>query len=167
MNNCTSRSCHTAVITSIKYKWHRSVIWRVVTITTSSLLTCDFKLSSQLWHSPCSGLGFSIAGGVDNQHIPGDSGIFVTKITEGGAAEVDSRLGVDDRILAVSCCCRISRSWMYESGMSKLRFWLLQTKISLIVDAKTFSRFFNFRTFCKKIKTLHKQHIMINKFEGE
>jgi len=39
---------------------------------------------------------------VDNQHIPGDSGIFVTKITEGGAAEVDSRLGVDDRILAVS-----------------------------------------------------------------
>jgi len=49
----------------------------------------------------CSGLGFSIAGGVDNQHIPGDSGIFVTKITEGGAAEVDSRLGVDDRILAV------------------------------------------------------------------
>jgi len=47
------------------------------------------------------GLGFSIAGGVDNQHIPGDCGIFVTKITEGGAAEVDSRLGVDDRILAV------------------------------------------------------------------
>ena len=39
---------------------------------------------------------------MDNQHIPGDSGIFVTKITEGGAAEVDSRLGVDDRILAVS-----------------------------------------------------------------
>jgi len=49
----------------------------------------------------CLGLGFSIAGGVDNQHIPGDSGIFVTKITEGGAAEVDSRLGIDDRILVV------------------------------------------------------------------
>ena len=39
---------------------------------------------------------------MDNQHIPGDCGIFVTKITEGGAAEVDSRLAVDDRILAVS-----------------------------------------------------------------
>ena len=47
------------------------------------------------------GLGFSIAGGYDNQHIPGDPGIFVTKITDGGAAQMDGRLGVDDRILAV------------------------------------------------------------------
>ncbi|CAG0888862.1 unnamed protein product [Darwinula stevensoni] len=28
------------------------------------------------------GLGFSIAGGMGNQHIPGDAGIFVTKVTE-------------------------------------------------------------------------------------
>jgi hypothetical protein len=27
------------------------------------------------------GLGFSIAGGIGNQHIPGDNGIFVTKVT--------------------------------------------------------------------------------------
>lgn len=47
------------------------------------------------------GLGFSIAGGVDNQHIPGDSGIFITKIIEGGAAYLDGRLAVDDRLLAV------------------------------------------------------------------
>ena len=48
------------------------------------------------------GLGFSIAGGEGNQHIPGDNGIFVTKIIEGGAAEVDGRLAVGDRLLMVS-----------------------------------------------------------------
>ena len=49
-----------------------------------------------------SGLGFSIAGGIGNQHIPGDDGIFVTKIIEGGAAEQDGRLAVGDRLVAVS-----------------------------------------------------------------
>ena len=28
------------------------------------------------------GLGFTIAGGIGNQHIPGDNGIYVTKVTE-------------------------------------------------------------------------------------
>ena len=48
------------------------------------------------------GLGFSIAGGIGNQHIPGDDGIFVTKVIEGGAAEQDGRLAVGDRLVAVS-----------------------------------------------------------------
>ncbi|XP_061194420.1 disks large 1 tumor suppressor protein-like isoform X1 [Saccostrea echinata] len=48
------------------------------------------------------GLGFSIAGGIGNQHIPGDNGIFVTKIIEGGAAEQDGRLAVGDRLIAVN-----------------------------------------------------------------
>lgn len=48
------------------------------------------------------GLGFSIAGGVGNEHIPGDTGIYVTKIIEGGAAELDGRLKVGDKLLAVS-----------------------------------------------------------------
>jgi C-terminal processing protease CtpA/Prc len=48
------------------------------------------------------GLGFSIAGGVGNQHIPGDNGIFVTKIIEGGAAEQDGRLTTGDRLIAVN-----------------------------------------------------------------
>ncbi|XP_028401415.1 disks large homolog 1-like [Dendronephthya gigantea] len=48
------------------------------------------------------GLGFSIAGGVGNQHIPGDNGIFITKIIEGGAAEHDGRLQVGDKILSVN-----------------------------------------------------------------
>ncbi|KAI0218155.1 hypothetical protein LSAT2_030118 [Lamellibrachia satsuma] len=48
------------------------------------------------------GLGFSIAGGIGNQHIPGDNGIFVTKIIERGAAEQDGRLAAGDRLLAVN-----------------------------------------------------------------
>lgn len=47
------------------------------------------------------GLGFSIAGGIGNQHIPGDNGIYVTKIMEGGAAHVDGRLAVGDKLIAV------------------------------------------------------------------
>uniref|UniRef100_A0A671NMR6 Disks large homolog 4-like n=1 Tax=Sinocyclocheilus anshuiensis TaxID=1608454 RepID=A0A671NMR6_9TELE len=38
------------------------------------------------------GLGFSIAGGVGNQHVPADNSIYVTKIIEGGAAHRDGRL---------------------------------------------------------------------------
>ncbi|XP_072330137.1 disks large homolog 1 isoform X9 [Scyliorhinus torazame] len=48
------------------------------------------------------GLGFSIAGGVGNQHIPGDNSIYVTKIIEGGAAHKDGRLQIGDKILAVN-----------------------------------------------------------------
>ncbi|XP_061695420.1 discs large homolog 1-like protein isoform X4 [Syngnathoides biaculeatus] len=51
------------------------------------------------------GLGFSIAGGVGNQHIPGDNSIYVTKIIEGGAAHRDSRLQIGDKLLAVNSCC--------------------------------------------------------------
>ncbi|XP_075876157.1 disks large homolog 2 isoform X4 [Nelusetta ayraudi] len=48
------------------------------------------------------GLGFSIAGGVGNQHIPGDNSIYVTKIIDGGAAQKDCRLQVGDRLLMVN-----------------------------------------------------------------
>lgn len=48
------------------------------------------------------GLGFSIAGGIGNQHIPGDNSIYITKIIEGGAAQKDGRLQIGDRLLAVS-----------------------------------------------------------------
>ncbi|KAJ2950088.1 hypothetical protein O0L34_g11429 [Tuta absoluta] len=47
------------------------------------------------------GLGFSIAGGLGNQHIPGDNGIYVTKIMAGGAAHRDGRLRVGDKLLMV------------------------------------------------------------------
>uniref|UniRef100_A0A336KHY1 CSON010760 protein n=1 Tax=Culicoides sonorensis TaxID=179676 RepID=A0A336KHY1_CULSO len=47
------------------------------------------------------GLGFSIAGGIGNQHIPGDNGIYVTKVMEGGAAHADGRLAVGDKLCGV------------------------------------------------------------------
>ncbi|XP_038574971.1 discs large homolog 1-like protein isoform X7 [Micropterus salmoides] len=51
------------------------------------------------------GLGFSIAGGVGNQHIPGDNSIYVTKIIEGGTAHKDGRLQIGDKLLAVNSAC--------------------------------------------------------------
>ncbi|CAH2247846.1 disks large homolog 1 isoform X5 [Pelobates cultripes] len=51
------------------------------------------------------GLGFSIAGGVGNQHIPGDNSIYVTKIIEGGAAHKDGKLQIGDKLLAVNTVC--------------------------------------------------------------
>ncbi|XP_019900240.1 discs large homolog 1-like protein isoform X17 [Esox lucius] len=51
------------------------------------------------------GLGFSIAGGVGNQHIPGDNSIYVTKVIEGGAAHKDGRLQIGDKLLAVNSAC--------------------------------------------------------------
>ncbi|KAA0191495.1 Neuronal differentiation protein [Fasciolopsis buskii] len=49
-----------------------------------------------------SGLGFSIAGGVGNETVDGDPGIFVTKLTPGGVAETDGRVSVGDRIVQVN-----------------------------------------------------------------
>ncbi|XP_035276973.1 discs large homolog 1-like protein isoform X7 [Anguilla anguilla] len=51
------------------------------------------------------GLGFSIAGGVGNQHIPGDNSIYVTKVIEGGAAHKDGKLQIGDKLLAVNSVC--------------------------------------------------------------
>ncbi|KAL1022858.1 hypothetical protein UPYG_G00033390 [Umbra pygmaea] len=51
------------------------------------------------------GLGFSIAGGVGNQHIPGDNSIYVTKVIEGGAAHKDGRLQIGDKLMAVNSAC--------------------------------------------------------------
>jgi len=46
-------------------------------------------------------LGFSISGGTDKQHIPGDNRIYITNIVEDGNAFKDGRLSVGDRLLAV------------------------------------------------------------------
>jgi hypothetical protein len=47
------------------------------------------------------GLGFSISGGLFTEHIFNDNGIFITKIIKGGAADMDGRLNVGDRLLSV------------------------------------------------------------------
>ncbi|TKR73287.1 hypothetical protein L596_020615 [Steinernema carpocapsae] len=64
-------------------------------------------------------LGFSISGGTNNEQVPGDSGIFVTKITEGGAAQHDGRLKSGDKIVAVNDVSFENRS--YEFAQDILR----------------------------------------------
>ncbi|KAL7301921.1 hypothetical protein TKK_0005516 [Trichogramma kaykai] len=45
--------------------------------------------------------GFSVSGGRNNQHQSGDSSIFITKITEGGAAEKNGRIKIGQKIIGV------------------------------------------------------------------
>ncbi|XP_006206982.1 synaptojanin-2-binding protein [Vicugna pacos] len=49
-----------------------------------------------------SGLGFNIVGGTDQQYVSKDSGIFVSRIKENGAAALDGRLQEGDKILSVN-----------------------------------------------------------------
>ena len=51
-----------------------------------------------------SGLGFNIRGGTDIPHFKEDTGIFVTKLKEAGAAFRDKRLKEGDKILEVGTC---------------------------------------------------------------
>lgn len=48
------------------------------------------------------GLGFSISGGLYTEHLKNDHGIFVTKIIPGGAADMDGKLHVGDRLISVN-----------------------------------------------------------------
>lgn len=52
-------------------------------------------------------LGFNIAGGKGSQYIPDDDGIFVTKVTPGGASAEEGSLMVGDRLLQVNEHCMI------------------------------------------------------------
>ncbi|XP_042111539.1 synaptojanin-2-binding protein [Ovis aries] len=49
-----------------------------------------------------SGLGFNIVGGTDQQYVSDNSGIFVSRIKENGAAALDGRLQEGDKILSVN-----------------------------------------------------------------
>ncbi|VDN81851.1 unnamed protein product [Brugia pahangi] len=46
--------------------------------------------------------GFNIVGGIDQEYIPGDSGIFISRIQNGGSAARDKRLKIGDRIISVN-----------------------------------------------------------------
>ena len=45
--------------------------------------------------------GLVLVGGVNDQQTPGDCGIYVSKVLEGGLAEVDKRILPGDRITAI------------------------------------------------------------------
>ncbi|XP_030299661.1 synaptojanin-2-binding protein [Sparus aurata] len=63
----------------------------------SSTSVVDIKLK----RGPA-GLGFNIVGGVDQQYVANDNGIYVAKIKEDGAAALDGRLEEGDKILAIN-----------------------------------------------------------------
>lgn len=65
--------------------------------TRSAVSVVDIKLK----RGP-SGLGFNIVGGVDQQYVVNDNGIYVCKIKENGAAALDGRLEEGDKILAIN-----------------------------------------------------------------
>ncbi|KAK5886824.1 hypothetical protein CesoFtcFv8_017823 [Champsocephalus esox] len=48
------------------------------------------------------GLGFNIVGGMDQEYVLNDSGIYVSKIKNDGAAGMDGRLNEGDKILAIN-----------------------------------------------------------------
>lgn len=80
------------------------------------------------------GLGFSIAGGIGNQHIPGDNGIYVTKIMDGGAANVDGRLAIGDKLIAVRTLAHGERNLenvSHEDAVATLKS--ITDKVTLVV----------------------------------
>lgn len=85
------------------------------------------------------GLGFSIAGGIGNQHIPGDNSIYITKIIEGGAAQKDGRLQTGDRLLAVWASLWLSHT---------LNIWITDGFIFMsIKTVPSFSKFSTYRCY--------------------
>lgn len=73
----------------------------MVSIWSSWLDTCPADSLVSILFSFL-GLGFNIVGGTDQQHMSNDSGIYVSRIKENGAAALDGRLQEGDKILAVS-----------------------------------------------------------------
>uniref|UniRef100_H2ZDM0 Uncharacterized protein n=1 Tax=Ciona savignyi TaxID=51511 RepID=H2ZDM0_CIOSA len=113
----TSNVCHADAVNALKLAGS-TVVLRIRRIAPNiedeSLEEIDVQLVKGT-----KGLGFSIAGGVGNQHLPGDDGIFVTKIIEGGAAEADGLLQVGDKILSVDAVRVLNMS--HETAVSILK----------------------------------------------
>jgi len=80
------------------------------------LKKCDVTLINWRKNDP---LGFSISGGIDKEHIPGDSRIYITRIVEGGNASNDGRLSIGDRILGV-------KQNLKTNGMRSEDFFLME-----------------------------------------
>jgi len=67
------------------------------------LSMCDgLSITEITLHRGETGLGFNIRGGTDIPHFKEDTGIFVTKLKEAGAAFRDKRLKEGDKILEVN-----------------------------------------------------------------
>jgi len=77
-----------------------SILKKVCTSTRVVLIVkkCEVTLINWKKNDP---LGFSISGGINREHIPGDCRIYITSIVECGNASRDGRLSVGDRLLGV------------------------------------------------------------------
>ncbi len=69
------------VTTDISFFWGGAIIYFI-----------KFAFDLLIIQSSHGGLGISIAGGTDNPHVDGNSGIFITKLITGTPAEKDGRL---------------------------------------------------------------------------
>jgi len=65
-------------------------------------MTEGIAISEITLHRGETGLGFNIRGGTDIPHFKEDTGIFVTKLKEAGAAFKDKRLKEGDKIIEVN-----------------------------------------------------------------
>lgn len=65
-------------------------------------MTTDLPITEITLRRGETGLGFNIRGGTDIPHFADDSGIFVTRLKETGAAFKDQRLKEGDKILEVN-----------------------------------------------------------------
>ncbi|KFQ56006.1 Disks large 1, partial [Nestor notabilis] len=93
---------------SLGYPCADFLVCKIVDLNNNPILCLDQLFFPLVLSKTCPiifGLGFSIAGGVGNQHIPGDNSIYVTKIIEGGAAHKDGKLQIGDKLLAVNSVC--------------------------------------------------------------
>lgn len=72
-----------------------------VTLVIERVISKEENLVIKL-HKGDTGLGFTIAGGIDSEHVPNDDGIFVTMIIPGGAAHRDGQLQIGDKITQVN-----------------------------------------------------------------
>ncbi|GFS14245.1 disks large, partial [Elysia marginata] len=89
-----SNTTHASAVEALKQAGRKVVLYvKRLKVPSETIMEIELVKGNK-------GLGFSIAGGRGNQHIPGDNGIFVTKIIEGGASEIDGRLAVMDRLIA-------------------------------------------------------------------
>lgn len=65
-------------------------------------MTEGIAISEITLHRGETGLGFNIRGGTDIPHFKEDTGIFVTRLKEAGAAFKDKRLKEGDKIIEVN-----------------------------------------------------------------
>nr|CAB3265903.1 protein scribble homolog [Phallusia mammillata] len=83
------------------------------------------------------GLGFSIAGGTGSTPFrSNDSGIFVSKVIEGGQADVEGRMQYGDKVLSINGCDMTTAS--HEEAVKLLKQISTDTDIALVLYREDF-----------------------------